>query len=488
MATVGTLKVFLRAYTADYEAKMLRSRKYLRYLNSSAQEAGLSLRSMGLIATTAAAATVYGTVKIAKAASDAEEIMNKFDVTFKEFSNEAYLFASDTARAIGRSTTDIVNYMADLQDTFVPLGFARDEAMDLGSSLTRLAIDVGSLKNVMDAEAIDAFTSAIVGNHRAVRKYGIVITEARLKQEAMAAGLTDSFDSLTNMQKVLLRYNIILHDSRDAMKDATNTAGTYANQVKRLKGNLKEMAITVGEPLKSALTKGITAINKFFEWAVYGTKSIEDFDYKLKEVKQTAEQAAKSIDQASKSVKILSMNQIRFSTGTDDPVKWFQDLKDQINTFNMDKWDRLLFSFDWAAGPSKELYLGFKELTNQMREMEAQASRMDKIRSFAEGIKDSLKTPLDKAKEFIAQLRDALKEGLLSTEEYLKAIADYSKKNQATPDTTRSTYNATTLNPFVSVSGMNIAATSNPIVAEQQETNILLRRILDENVRTSLNG
>ena len=70
-----------------------------------------------------------------------------------------------------------------VQDTFVPLGFARNEASDLSVQLTKLAVDVASFNNASDTETMRAFQSAIVGNHETVRRFGIVITEATLQQE-----------------------------------------------------------------------------------------------------------------------------------------------------------------------------------------------------------------------------------------------------------------------------------------------------------------
>ena len=44
--------------------------------------------------------------------------------------------------------------MAGLQDTFVPLGIARDEAAELSKSLVTLAVDVASFNNTADADVI----------------------------------------------------------------------------------------------------------------------------------------------------------------------------------------------------------------------------------------------------------------------------------------------------------------------------------------------
>ena len=45
------------------------------------------------------------------------------------------------------------------------------------------------LKAASEPETIDLLTSAIVGNHEAVRRFGVVITESTLKQELLEAGI-----------------------------------------------------------------------------------------------------------------------------------------------------------------------------------------------------------------------------------------------------------------------------------------------------------
>ena len=73
----------------------------------------------------------------------------------------------------------------------------------MSKTLVELAVDVGSFKNIAsDREVIDSFTSAIVGNHRAVRAYGVVLTNATIEQAAMEAGIRKTFKELTELEKV----------------------------------------------------------------------------------------------------------------------------------------------------------------------------------------------------------------------------------------------------------------------------------------------
>ena len=123
------------------------------------------------------------------ASSDMEEIMNKFDVVFGESAKEVEEWSLRFGKAVGRSQIELREMLNTLQDTFVPLGIARDQSAKLSMALTQLAIDVASFNNANDMDVLRDFQSAIVGNHETVRKYGIVITEATLRQEALRSGI-----------------------------------------------------------------------------------------------------------------------------------------------------------------------------------------------------------------------------------------------------------------------------------------------------------
>lgn len=200
-----------------------------------------------LLGSAGTAGIVYGMNMLAKASSDSEEALSKFNVVFGESRDEVKKWAYEYANAVGRSQKETIEWLSGLQDTFVPLGFARDRAADLSKELVKLAVDVASFSNASDPEVINSFTSALVGNHEAVRKYGILITESSLQQRAFQEGIKKNYNELTNLEKVQLRYNIIMDSTKDAQGDAIRTADSYANQVKRTKAELENYKVMLGD-------------------------------------------------------------------------------------------------------------------------------------------------------------------------------------------------------------------------------------------------
>ncbi|NVM23895.1 MAG: hypothetical protein HWN68_19215 [Desulfobacterales bacterium] len=285
------------------------------------------IAGIGLAAGTAAvvgvAALTAGIVKLGSKLSslgaDAEEMEAKFNVVFGKGAPEAVKELDEFGNAVGRNKYDLMEMAATVQDTFVPLGFARDTAADMSVGLTKLAVDVGSFNNVLAPNVMRDFQSAIVGNTETVRKYGIVINQARIESKAAEMGLieytvseeeaaamtakvelaqaklnevlakhpADSVKALAAKQKLFeaegkltsvmlgeaeaisetakaqVIMQIITESTTDAQGDALSTAGSWTNQMLALKDSVTEGATEMGLMLNEAL---LPLLAQFVPW------------------------------------------------------------------------------------------------------------------------------------------------------------------------------------------------------------------------------
>jgi P2-related tail formation protein len=230
---------------------------------------------------------VAGIGFLVREAANAEEVMSKFNAVFKESAESVRAWAEELAEATGRSKFEIQAFAAQLQDTFVPLGFARDQAAALSKQLTTLAIDLGSFNNMAEPEVINLLNSALVGNHEAVRRFGIIITEATLKQELANMGMEKAKGQAMELAKVQARLNIIMRSTTDAQGDAVRTADSTANQMKALKSEFKGAAVEMGQaflPVAREVLAWLRSVVKWFsdltdeqkrqiaEWVVFALK------------------------------------------------------------------------------------------------------------------------------------------------------------------------------------------------------------------------
>jgi hypothetical protein len=195
-------------------------------------------------------------------------------------------WSKDFAQSTKRSEYDIRGWMAGIQDTLVPMGIARGEAAKLAQEITALGVDLGSFNNIDSGEAVERIIGALVGNHENVRKFGVVITEASLKQKALAMGLAKANGPLSEQAKLMARLKIIQEGTSDAQGDAVRTSGSLANSWVGVASAFKTFRVEVGNQIVEGLK-----LNEVFDAM---TRGIGGFIEKIKQSKAVEEWAAKA--------------------------------------------------------------------------------------------------------------------------------------------------------------------------------------------------
>lgn len=180
-------------------------------------------------------------------ASHIEEMEGKFDAVFRHTAPEVRDELALLAEELGRSRFELMEMAASVQDTFVPLGFAREQAAEMSLTLARLVPDVASFNDALDADVARDFQSALVGNTETVRKYGIVITEANTKQRAYELGLAEVGEELTDQQKVQTRLQMIIEGTTDAVGTAARESQNYAGLQRTAAAATEELVAALGE-------------------------------------------------------------------------------------------------------------------------------------------------------------------------------------------------------------------------------------------------
>jgi len=229
-------------------------RKTQKNLHDFSRKAGMAMTAFG------AAMVGVGAFSL-KAASDVEEMTSKFNVVFKESADEVREWAEVTADAMGRSKFAFMEMAASVQDTFVPMGFARKKAAELSKNLTELAVDVASFNNAQDKDVMRDFQSALVGNTETVRKYGIVLTAAAIENNILEQGLVETKSAITEQMKVQERFNMIMAGTADAQGDAIRTSDSFANQMKRMEAQVEEVKVAIGQHLLPVMADLVTQIS-----------------------------------------------------------------------------------------------------------------------------------------------------------------------------------------------------------------------------------
>jgi uncharacterized protein YoxC len=185
--------------------------------------------------------------------SDYYEAVNLFGVSMKELTGEASTFINKMETLLGIDPTEAMNNMATIQGLTTSFGMASDKAYVLSKNLTQLGYDLASLKNIPVAESFTKIQAAISGELEPIRRLGVDISNARLQQELLNLGYSQSVSTLSQADKAVLRYIAIMKQTTDAQGDFARTINSPANQIKILKAQLNSLARSVGSLLYPAL-------------------------------------------------------------------------------------------------------------------------------------------------------------------------------------------------------------------------------------------
>lgn len=231
------------------------------YMSLSNQLNGF-MRNMAKLVSLKAIATYLGNA--AEKFNSYYEAANLFGVSMKGMTGEASAFINKMETLLGIDPTEAMNNMATIQGLTTSFGMASDKAYVLSKNLTQLGYDLASLKNIPVAESFTKIQAAISGELEPIRRLGVDISNARLQQELLNLGYSQSVSTLSQADKAVLRYIAIMKQTTDAQGDFARTLSSPANMIRILQAQLNSLARAVGSllypALKSILSPLIAAV------------------------------------------------------------------------------------------------------------------------------------------------------------------------------------------------------------------------------------
>lgn len=200
-----------------------------------------------------------------KAAINAEELQSAFGQTFGANTEVMNRWAIATSKALGRSSQEL-KQSANTFGIFFNQAAPADKAAAMSREFSVLAQDLASFFNTDNQTAIDKLRSGLSGESEPLRDFGIMMNEAGVKAQALAMGLKPVNGELTEQQKIMARYALIMASTKDKQGDATRTAGSTANQIKALQGAYDDLSVSVGQKLIPTFTPLLKTLNSMIGW------------------------------------------------------------------------------------------------------------------------------------------------------------------------------------------------------------------------------
>jgi hypothetical protein len=251
MAEIRSLKLALLADTKQFIQGLDKADKETRSFSS---KLGTALKAGALAFAALGAAAGAMAIKIGKdaigAASDFSEEISKSRVIFGEASKDIEDFAKTAANSLGQSKKQAVSAASTFATLGKAAGLTGKDLSKFSIGFVKLASDLASFNNTSPEDAIQAIGAALRGEAEPIRRYGILLNDATLKNEALALGLIKTTkEALSPANKVLAAQAAIYKQTADAQGDFGRTSDGLANSQRILAANIEDVKITLGESL-----------------------------------------------------------------------------------------------------------------------------------------------------------------------------------------------------------------------------------------------
>tara|TARA_R100001132_G_C3271001_1_gene93101 strand:- start:653 stop:2398 length:1746 start_codon:yes stop_codon:yes gene_type:complete len=248
---MGDLVVRLGLNSAGFTRGLNQGRKSLTSFSRSITGIGSKMFALG--------GSVLAPFGLAiKAGSDLEETMNKFNVVFGANAGLVKQWGDTFGSQVGRSKEQIASFMASNQDLLVPMGFEPGAATTMSKQITGLAVDLASFNNMQDADTLRDLQAALTGSGEVMKKYGVIVSEAAVKQQLLTMGLNPK--KVTEAEKAQARFALIMAGTTAAQGDALRSSGSWANQMKALGAVITNVSGEIGQTLLPVVTPMLTSI------------------------------------------------------------------------------------------------------------------------------------------------------------------------------------------------------------------------------------
>jgi hypothetical protein len=363
----------------------------------------------------AAIGSIAAVIKPAiKAASDFQESTSKVNVVFGQASKSIKDFAATAATSLGQSKQSVLDAAGAFGTFGKAAGLAGEDLATFTTDFVTLSTDLASFNNTSPEEAVLAIGAALRGESEPLRRYGVLLNDAVLRQEAMTLGIYDGKGALTAQQKVLAAQAAIYKQTNDAQGDFVRTSDGLANSQRTLGAVLKNVQIELGTKLLPAIQEFSNSLVDISLWVQRNpetfTKIGKGFEYIFKLV-DPATKGIRGFLDVLKSVAGL-VNGAEKATGA-----WNQELgrssqqqmrmADAASIFN-------------------------KGLTEQEEKV---GGAKKEVESFAQALKDKLGEALDDANDALTDAKSAFTDFATSVSESIKSAFSFADAQEAGAET-----------------------------------------------------
>lgn len=220
---------------------------------------------IGVVGSILGASVAGGIYQVIDAASDLNESISKVNVVFGDSAHIVQDFAQTAATSMGISRQEALESAGTFGNLFTTMGLGHDTSAQMSVDLVKLAGDLASFNNASPEEMLLKLRAGLVGEIEPLRAVGVNMNAATVEAKAMELGLASNAKQLTESDKVLARYKLILEQTGNAQGDFQRTSDGVANQLRIVKAQATDLAAGIGEHLLPVAQKLLGWVGKAME-------------------------------------------------------------------------------------------------------------------------------------------------------------------------------------------------------------------------------
>ena len=238
-----------------------------KQLETAGEKAQFAIKKAALPAAAALAGLAAAAGPAIMAASDLEENLSKVNVVFGEGAASIENFAKTAASSLGQSQNAVLQAAGTFGTFGKAAGLSGQDLATFSNDFTALASDLASFNNTTPEQAINAIGSALRGESEPLRQFGVLLSDAALREEALSMGLEVSSGALSAQTKILAAQSLIYKQTGDAQGDFARTSDGLANSSRVLKAQMADLQVSIGKALLPAVQAVLPFVKDFATWA-----------------------------------------------------------------------------------------------------------------------------------------------------------------------------------------------------------------------------
>jgi hypothetical protein len=391
------------------------------YNNKGVTTAQGSLKSLvGSYATVGVASglLIDGIKSSITAASNLQETVSKNKVIFGDSAKSVEDFAKTAASTFGQSQQQALDAAGTFAIFGKAAGLGAQELVNFSTDFTVLASDIASFSNTSPEEAITAIGAALRGEAEPIRKYGVLLNDATLKQRASTLGIYEGTGALTSQQKILATQAEIIAQTSDAQGDFERTSGGLANKTRTLNAEYKNLSATIGAQLLPVATDGAIVLGNVLSVAT--AKSSEENSKFSKTVFEMVANVIPGVKQLKNMAQVLHL----LAGEQETTITSTRNLSRQFRSFE----NAMLRAYEEGLKPTKE---ELKDLAAKQDLAEKAAKRhadtlRTRLSNAVKGVKSNLKDAQDQLDSFADSTKASIT-GMVSLSDAIRTQDDAAK-------------------------------------------------------------